>query len=66
MIKNFRDNKGNFPTEAICDDCCKQSEVYICLHVGVSKINICKSCISKYESDINKTIIEECKKGERL
>lgn len=67
VLENFRDNMGNFPTDIICNDCHKQSEVYVEIQLdnGSPLIRLCKTCISKYEQDINRTIINECKKGVR-
>lgn len=64
MIENFRDNNGDFPTNMICSDCGKQSEVYAELQSdnGNPIIRLCKTCISKYEQNINTTIIEECRR----
>lgn len=67
MLENFRDNNGDFPTNVFCSDCNKQSEVYVEIQSedGIPMMRLCKTCISRYERDINRTIINECKKGVR-
>jgi len=59
ILKNFRTEEGDFPTNIKCDICNKQSSVYISLNTVI----ICKSCLSEMILVLDSRILNNTKEN---